>query len=363
VPVDVSAVELIRIRLPLVAPFRNAHGTTTTKDALLVRAVTDDGEGWGEVGAEVAPTYAPDTLDTARLVLRDVLVPRLFAGASLDDVRGHHPARAALRNAVLDARLRAEGTPLATHLGGTDSSVDAGVAIGIVDDRAALVDVASSYAERGYRSLKLKIAPGADIDAVAAVRDAVGADLTLQADANASYTLADADRLAVLDQYALACLEQPLAPDALLDHARLSERFQTPIGLDESITGEGVVRDAIALRACRVVSIKNALVGGIDAARRVHDLCAAAGVAARAGGLLETGVGRAALVAIASLPGFTVPGDLSASDRYFADDVTEPFVLDGGRIAVPTAPGLGVTPRPERLAQCTLARERLVRGG
>jgi O-succinylbenzoate synthase len=354
---DVRAVELIRIRLPLVAPFRNAHGTTTTKDALLVRVVTGDGEGWGEVGAEVAPTYAPDTLDSSRLVLRDELVPRLFTGASLDEVRGHHPARGALLNALLDARLRAAGTSLATHLGSAGTSVDAGVAIGIADDRAALVAAASAYVDRGYRSLKIKIAPGSDVAAIVAVRDAVGPDITLQADANGSYALADADRLAELDRYDVACLEQPLAPDALLDHARLSERVSTPIGLDESITGEGIVRDAIALRACRVVSIKNALLGGVDAARRVHNVCVAAGIAARAGGMLETGVGRAALVALASLPGFTVPGDLSASDRYFADDVTEPFGLDRGRLSVPVGAGLGVTPRPERLAQCTLARE------
>jgi O-succinylbenzoate synthase len=355
----VRAVELIRIRLPLVAPFRSARGTTTTKDALLVRVVTDEGEGWGEVGAEVAPTYAPDTLDTSRLVLRDELVPRLFAGARLDDVRGHHPARGALLNAVLDAHLRAAGTSLATHLGSNPSAIDAGVAIGLTDDRAALADAAAAYVAQGYRSLKIKIAPDADLDRIAAVRDAVGSDVTLQADANGTYTLVDADRLAALDQYALRCLEQPLPPDALLDHARLGERLQTPIGLDESIVSEGVASDAIELGACRVVSIKNALVGGIDAARRVHDRCVAAGVAARAGGLLETGVGRAALVALAALPGFTVPGDLSASDRYFEDDVTEPFVLTGGQLTCPTGPGIGVTPLPDRLAQCTLARERL----
>ena len=358
--VRVRAVELFRIRLPLVAPFRSARSTTTAKDALLVRVVTDDAVGWGEVGAEVAPTYAPDTLDTARLVLRDELVPRLFAGASLDDVRGHHPARAGLLNAVLDAQLRAEGTSLAAYLGATTSAVDAGVAIGMADDRTLLVDAATAYVARGYRSLKVKIAPGADVEPIAALRDAVGPDVTLQADANGSYTPSDAERLAALDAYALTCLEQPLAPDALLDHARLGERLQTPIGLDASITSAGVVRDVIELHACRVVSIKNALVGGIDAARRAHDLCAAVGVAARAGGMLETGVGRAALVALAALPGFTVPGDLSASDRYFTHDVTEPFELIDGRLAVPTEPGVGGTPLPDRLAHCTLARERLV---
>jgi O-succinylbenzoate synthase len=353
----VRAVELIRVRLPLVGPFRSARGATVTKDALLVRVVTDDAEGWGEVGAEVAPTYAPDTLDTARLALRDHLVPRQFADAGLDAVRGHQPARAALLNAVLDARLRAAGTSLASHLGSKAAVVDAGVAIGLADDRAALADAASAYVAQGYRSLKIKIGPGADVDVIGTVRDAVGADVTLQADANGSYRLDDADRLSALDQYGLVCLEQPLAPDALLDHAQLGQRLRTPIGLDESITSEGVARDAIAVHACRVVSIKNALVGGIEAARRVHDGCVAAGIAARAGGMLETGVGRAALGALASLQGFTVPGDLSASDRYFDEDVTEPFVLEDGRLRVPAGPGIGVTPRPDRLAQCTIARE------
>jgi len=186
----------------------------------------------------------------------------------------------------------------------------------------------------------------------------LGADVTLQVDANGSYSLADADRLAALDDLGVACLEQPLAPDALLDHAALATRLRTPIGLDESIVSANAAHDAVAVGACAVVSIKSALVGGIDAARRTHDVCVAANVAARAGGMLETGVGRAVLVALAALPGFTIPGDCSASDRYFDEDVTEPFELDDGRIRVPAGPGIGVTPRAEVLARCTIARER-----
>lgn len=359
VPVRVRAVELFRIRLRLTTPFRTARSLTTHKDALLVRVVTDDAEGWGEVGAETSPTYAPDTLDSARLVLRDELVPRLFAGAGFDDVRGHHPARAALHGAILDARLRAQGTSLASHLGSTRTHVDAGVAIGRHDDVEALVAAAVEHVALGYRSLKLKIARGHDVASVAAVRAGVGDDVTLQADANGSYTLADAEHLAALDGLGVVCLEQPLAPDGLLDHARLAARLRTPIGLDETITSTGVVRDAIELGACAVVSIKTGLLGGIDEAVRAHDVCANAGIAARAGGMLETGVGRAALVALASLPGFTVTGDLSASNRYFDHDITEPFELEHGCLAVPTGPGLGVTPLPEALARCTIAHERL----
>jgi O-succinylbenzoate synthase len=207
--------------------------------------------------------------------------------------------------------------------------------------------------------VKLKIAPGHDVEVVAAVRAEIGSSVTLQVDANGSYTLDDADRLEALDPFDLGCIEQPLAPDALLDHAQLAKRLRTRIALDETITSAQAARDAIELGACRVVSVKSGLVGGLDEARRTLESCRAAGIGARAGGMLETGVGRAALVALASLPGFTVPGDLSASSRYFANDVTEPFELRDGRISVPTGPGLGVTPRPDVLARCTIARERL----
>lgn len=353
----VVAVDLFRIRLPLTKPFRTARSTTTRKDALLVRVVTDDAEGWGEVGAEVSPTYAPETLDSAHLVLRDELVPRLFAGASLDAVRGHHAARGALSNAVLDADLRAEGVSLAAFLGAARDHVDAGVALGRGDDPAGLAAELSGYLEQGYRSCKLKIAPGHDVEFVAAARAAAGSDVVIQVDANGSYTLDDRDQLAALDAFGVRCLEQPLAPDALLDHARLAELIGTPIGLDETITSATVARDAVASGACSVVSIKAGLVGGLEAARRTHDVCVAAGADARAGGMLETGVGRAALVALAALPGFTVTGDLSASSRYFEHDVTEPFELHAGRLTVPTGPGLGVAPLPDLLARCTIARE------
>ncbi len=359
VSVTVRSVELFRVRLPLTRPFRTASTTTAVKDALLVRVGTPDGDGWGECTAPATSSYAPETIDAARIALRDELVPRLFAGAALDSVRGHHAAKAALTTALLDAQLRAAGTTLAAHLGGTASHVDAGVAVGMQEDLGALLAQVAAYAGEGYRSMKLKITRGHDVDLVAAVRAEVGPDVTLQVDANGSYVPGDADHLERLDAFDLVCFEQPLPPDALLDHARLATRLRTPIGLDESITSAAVARDAIVLAACRVVSIKAGLVGGLDEASRTLAACRAAGVAARAGGMLETGIGRAPLVALASLSGFTVPGDLSASNRYFAEDITEPFVLAEGRLAVPTGPGIGVTPRPDVLARCTIARERL----
>ena len=211
--------------------------------------------------------------------------------------------------------------------------------------------------ELGYKSLKVKIAPGHDVAVVAVVRAEIGPDVTLQIDANGSYELADADRRA-LDTLDVACFEQPLAPDALVDHVRLAARLQTPLGLDETITSARVGRDAMALNVCEVVSIKSGLVGGFAEARRTHDACVEAVSRARAGGMLETGVGRGDADRAGVAPGFTMPGDVSASSRYFAHDVTEPFELDHGRLVVPTAPGLGVSPLPEMLARGTIADER-----
>ena len=360
---SVRNVELLRVRVPLVAPFRTARGVTRTKEALLVRVDVDGMIGWGECVAERAPTYAADTIDGARLALRDHLLPRVFAGASCDDVRGHAAARAALQCALLDARLRAEGVSLSAHLGGTRAFIDAGVAIGLHDDLDELRSVVRRCVEQGYRRIKCKIEPGNDVRVVRAARAAAGDDIALAADANGSYSLdATGALFAALDDLGVQCVEQPLPPDALVDHATLArERPGTSICLDESITSATVARDAIALHACDAISVKAGRVGGLAEARDVHDVCYAAGIAVLAGGMLETGIGRAALLALASLPGFTWPGDCSASDRYFGPDgdLTEPFVLDGGRLRVPDAPGLGVDPRPESLARATIARERI----
>ena len=356
----VRDVELFRVRLPLVRPFRTATTTTTTKDALLVHVVTDDGDGWGECSAQTTASYLPETLDSARLSLRDHLLPRVFEGHPLDDVRGSAAAKAAIECALLDAQLRAEERPLAAWFGASRREVDAGVAVGMVDDAAELRKIAAGYADQGYRRIKLKVAPGRDVDVVRSVRAEVGDDVALQVDANGTYQLSqDLDKLRALDSLALQCIEQPLAPDALMDHAALAAALATPICLDETITSTRVAADAIALQACGMVSVKAARVGGWRAARELHDQCAAAGVPCSAGGMLETGVGRAALVALAALPNFTVAGDVSASDRYFVEDVTEPFVLNGGRLRVPTGPGLGVTVRLDVLDRVTVARERI----
>jgi O-succinylbenzoate synthase len=352
-------VELVRIRIPFVREFASAHGSVRQKDALLVRVHSESGVGWGECAAQATPSYAPETIDTARMALRDHLLPRVFAGASCADVRGHPMARAALECALLDARLRGERRSLADYVGASRRSIPAGVAIGLPDDLGQFRDLVAFYVAQGYRRVKCKIMPGHDVAVLQAAREVAGDGVELAADANGSYTITDIDHLCELDAFALQCIEQPLARDALADHAALARSIATPIGLDESISSAARARDAFASGACRVVSVKPGRLGGIAESKRVLDASTAAGGFALAGGMLETGVGRAALVALAALPEFTMTGDCSASDRYFADDLTEPFVLDAGSLRVPEGPGLGVDVRPEQLARYTIARERI----
>ena len=323
---------------------------------------TDAGIGWSECAAQPTPAYVPETIDSVRLALRDHLLPRAFAGAPFDEVRGHAFARAALDDAMLDARLRFDGISLAAHLGATSSTVEAGVAVGITGTVDVLRRVVDAFVAAGYRRVKCKIEPGHDVETLRAARAAAGADIALAADANGSYTFDGASvLLRDVDELGLQCVEQPLAPDALLETAVLASTTRTRLALDETITSAQVARDAMALGACGAVVIKPGRLGGLEAARRVHDDCMAAGVAAIAGGMLETGLGRAALLALAALPGFTLTGDCSASERYFGPDgdLTEPFVLVDGRIRVPDGAGLGVEPRPEQLARYTIAREHI----
>lgn len=344
-----AAVELVRVRLPLRRPFTTSFGTTAEKDCVLVRALGDDGaEGWGECVAGTRPDYSGEWTEGAWLLLRDVLAPAALAGGD-PGVRGNPMARAALEVALLDLDLRRRGVSLSAHLGGVRSRVACGVSLGIersIDDLLAEV---SRFVAAGYRRVKLKIEPGRDVEVVRAVREAFPT-VPLSADANAAYQPSDAEHLAGLDAFGLEYLEQPLGEEHLVGHADLQARMETPLCLDETITSATVAREAIRLGACRVINIKLGRVGGIGEAVRIHDAAAEEDVPVWCGGMLETGVGRAANLALASLPNFRLPGDTSASDRYFAEDLTEPFVVDpDGTMAVPQGPGIGVTPAPERL--------------
>jgi O-succinylbenzoate synthase len=299
------------------------------------------------------PLYSSEHVAGAQHVIREFLGPRLLAAPDLDaaavgpllaPVKGHPMAKAAVEMAVLDAELRAAGRSFAEHLGAVREAVDCGVSVGIADSIGALLDMVAGYLDDGYRRVKLKIEPGWDVEPVRAVRERFGDDLLLQVDANAAYTLADARHLARLDGYDLLLIEQPLPEDDILAHARLAQQIRTPICLDESITSARAAADAIRLGACAIVNIKPGRVGGYLEARRIHDVCAAHGVPVWCGGMLETGIGRAANLALAALPGFTLPGDTSGSERYYKTDITEPFVVREGHLTVPTDPGIGVVP-------------------
>jgi o-succinylbenzoate synthase len=369
-PAEVQLVELVRVRLPMVVPFRTSFGVQTARDALLVRVVTDADEGWGECVTPAAPVYSEEYTAGAADVLSSHLVPALLAaGATVaaEDVRrrlggfkGHRMAKAALEIALIDAQLRAVGRSLADHLGATVDRVPAGVSVGIPDGGTSeLLDLVAGYRDAGYVRIKAKVARGHDVTPIAAVRARFGDGLDLQVDANAGYDPDDPDDVAALDgldELGLVQLEQPFAPDRLRDHARHAGRWRTPVCLDESIVDAVRARDAVAAGACSIVNIKPGRVGGLLEAVAVHDVCRELGVPVWCGGMLETGIGRAANVALAALPNFRLPGDTSASDRYFAEDLTEPFVLDGGHLAVPTGPGIGRTPREDVLGTATRVR-------
>ena len=358
-----EGVELRRVVMPLVAPFRTSFGTQTARDILLVRVRTDGAEGWGECAALGNPLYSAEYVDGAADVLRRFLIPAVAAvpdltaqavGRVLAPVKGHWMAKAALETAVLDAELRGLGQSFGSFLGAVTDRVPCGVSVGIMDSIPELLDTVGGYLDAGYLRIKLKIERGWDIEPVRAVRERFG-DTALQVDANCAYSVSDARHLARLDPFDLLLIEQPLDEDDVLGHAELARTVRTPICLDESITSARTAAAAIRLGACSVVNVKPARVGGYLEARRVHDVCAANGVPVWCGGMLETGIGRAANVALAALPNFTLPGDTSASDRYYATDLTPPFRLEDGHLAVPTGPGLGVLPDPGVLAEVTTA--------
>jgi len=361
----ITGIELRRVAMPLVAPFRTSFGTETARDILLIRVVTPDAEGWGECVAMNSPLYSAEYVDGATEVLTRFLIPALTAvddlsanavGPALSRFRGHMMAKAALETAVLDAELRAAGMSLGRYLGAIKAKVPCGVSVGIMDSVPQLLDAVAGYLDEGYQRIKLKIEQGWDVEPVRAVRERFG-DILLQVDANAAYTLAEARQLARLDPFDLLLIEQPLAEEDVRGHAELAKLIRTPVCLDESITSAQAAADAISIGACRIVNIKPGRVGGYLEARRVHDVCAAHGVPVWAGGMLETGIGRAANLALAALPGFVFPGDTSGSARYYHQDITPPFVLADGYLPVPAGPGIGVEPVPDVLDSVTTSKQ------
>lgn len=366
----IESFELRRVLMPLRSPFRTSFGVEHERDVLLVHVVIDGVDGWGECVAGSDPLYSSEYVDAAQHVILHHLAPRLLAAGvtraervaeTLQPVVGHRMAKAAVEMAVLDANLRARGESFADYLGVSAERIPSGVSVGIQDSIPQLLDVVGGYLDEGYARIKLKIEPGWDVAPVAAVRERFG-DILLQADANAAYTLADARVLRALDAFDLLLVEQPLPEDDLRQHAELARLIRTPVCLDESIVSARAASDAIAWGAAAVVNIKPGRVGGYLEARTVHDVCRAAGVPVWCGGMLETGLGRAANIALAGLPGFVLPGDVSGSDRFYREDITEPTVMTDGTVPVYRGAGIGPEPLPERLAATTTSVESVAAG-
>lgn len=356
--IRIDRVVLHRIRLPFRSPFVTAHGAETDKHATIVQIDRGGVTGWGECSALQNPTYTYEYADGAFAMLRDALVPALLAGHR-SSVIGHPMASASIEVAMLDARLRFESKSLASYLGTTRTFVASGVAVGLEASVRTLVAAVGQRVDEGYQRVKLKIEPGRDLEPVSAVRRAFP-DLELHVDANGAYGVDDAEHLRRFDDLGLSFLEQPLEADDLEGHAMLAAQLRTPICLDESIASLRSCRRALDMGACSVVNLKAARVGGIEEARRIHDLCVERGAGLWCGGMLETGVGRAVNLALAAMPGFTLTGDLSASSRYFAHDITAPIELVDGRLAVPSGPGIGVDVDRNALAACTITHAELV---
>ncbi len=363
----IDHITLHHLRMPLVAPFETSFGRITEREGILIVVHSEGLTGYGECVADHDPGYAYETALTAWHILRDFLAPAILGQTVADpadfqrrvaQVRGHPMAKAGLEMALWDLQGKREGRSLAELLGGTRTRVDVGVSVGLQASPAALVERVGRYLADGYRRVKIKIKPGRDVADAQAVRRAYP-DLRLQVDANSAYTLETAAVLQPLDDLGLLLIEQPLSEDDLWDHRLIQARFRTPICLDESILSARHARQALEMGSCRVINIKAGRVGGLSEAVAIHDLCNRQGIPVWCGGMLETGVGRASNLALASLPGFRLPGDISASDRYYAQDITqERFTLNpDSTIDVPAGPGLGVTLDPAAVDRYTVARE------
>jgi o-succinylbenzoate synthase len=363
----ITRVELRLVSLPLIRTFRTSSSSKDRIDHILVRVIGEGGEeGWGECASPSDPYYCAETTETCWHILKDFLVPKLLGREwfSIEEVvrffgpiKGNRFARAGLEMACWDALGNLVGVPLASLLGGTRLEILSGVSLGIEADLNVLLEQVDRFIDEGYRRIKLKIAPGWDVAVVQAVRNR-HPQIPLQVDANSAYTLKDVDLLKQLDDFNLLLIEQPLDHDDIVDHARLQAQLRTPICLDESIHSAEDARKALELDSCRVINIKVSRVGGLLEAKKIHDLCQTRGVPVWCGGMHEFGIGRAANVAIASLPGFTLPGDISGSDKYYAEEIVEPpIVADRGVVSVPSMPGIGHRPLLDRIKRHTLREQ------
>jgi O-succinylbenzoate synthase len=363
----VQKIILREIRMPLVTPFETSFGRLTDRRMLIVEALSDGISGWGESVAGEGPFYAPETVETAWLILRDFIWPLLkdreFESAvevweMLAPIRGHNMAKGAIEAALWDAEAKQKGIPLWKLLGGVRTEISCGVSIGIKETLDELVATVERELSAGYQRIKIKIKPGKDIEPVERLRQTFP-QIRLMVDANSAYRLGDWPHLKRLEAYYLMMIEQPLGWDDIYSHVELQRKLETPICLDECIHSEEHARAAVELGACRIINIKLGRVGGYTPARRIHDLCRARQIPVWCGGMLESGIGRAHNIALSTLENFSLPGDVTASRRYWTEDVIEPEVevTPQGTIRVPEGPGIGYTPRIDLIERLTSRKE------
>ncbi|MFL6212972.1 MAG: o-succinylbenzoate synthase [Blastocatellia bacterium] len=365
---NLERIELREIELPLKYPFETSFGRTTRRRIMIVRVFDQSGAfGYGECTAPEDPFFNHETIDTAWIIITRYVAPMLASarvyeamevGDALARIRGNRMAKAAVETAIWDLEARLADKPLWQHLGGTQTEIASGVSIGLQETTAALLEKVERELAAGYQRIKVKIKPGRDVELVAAIRERYP-NIKLSVDANSAYTLADIDLLKRLDEYGLMMIEQPLMPGDLVDHAKLQREITSPICLDESITMLMDARHACELSACRIINIKLGRVGGHCEARRIHDYSRNRNIPVWCGGMLESGVGRAHNIAMSTLGGFTLPGDVSASARYWEEDIIEPpvTVSERGTITPPSAPGIGYEVNEPRLESLVARRE------
>ena len=356
-------VEFLHAEIPLVRPFQTSFGVQNERKLFVLKVHTSVGVGWAECVAMAEPLYSSEYLFECQDVITRFYLPALKGEFKVEEIAlilepflGHPMAKAVVETACLDAQLKSEGRSFAQYFGATRSVVDCGVSVGISPTIARLEEEVALYVSEGYRRIKLKIQPGWDMEPVGWIRS-LYPNIPMQVDANQAYRRDDIEHLLGLDQFNLLLNEQPLHEHDILGHAKLAARAKTPVCLDESIISLETAKDAIELKATTVINIKPMRVGGFIEAKKIHDYCKSIGLDVWCGGMLETGIGRAVNVALAACDGFTLPGDTSASSRYYKRDITEPFVMKNGQLEVPTGPGIGVAVDEEYLASITVKKD------
>ena len=362
----VENIELCFTKMELVSPFETSLGVELFEEHIIVRIDCEGVTGWGECVVEPSPSYSYETLKTAEHILSDFIIPSIL-GKEFPDlssalsqygwIRGHRMAKAGVEAALADAFAKSQGLSLSAYLGGTRKKIPVGVSVGLQASPQKLVEVIGGYLQDGYKRIKIKIAPGRDIELVKAVRQEYP-DILLQVDANSAFTLDDIDMLRSMDEYNLQLIEQPLGYDDIYDHSILARQIKTPICLDESIYNVSDTKAAIELGSCTIINIKPGRVGGYTESIKIHDYCSSINIPVWHGGMDESGIGRAGNVALASLPNFTMHGDISATKRYYKKDIVEPeFVLnEDGTMNVPEGPGIGVEINMEMLERVTIKK-------